>query len=224
MRTKIVTMFLAAFTLSFGLSTGAAEIAFPSWMKVHSNGCFNLGDMMTVMAVGNGKIGATESFQNSKGVRSVAPDQQNTCFWKCDFRPWKGGEELCRIEKQLTVRGSDCVALKYQLVLPEPTTVVSSSFNLFLPAEAMKLSIDGKDFEIPAQYDRTTIYRGNAKSVRLRRGNAELEFSGNWFLSLTDLRKWKDRRILLAFHLGDKGKVKNNDSLEITITRTGVNP
>ncbi|MDD3153543.1 MAG: beta-galactosidase, partial [Victivallaceae bacterium] len=198
------------------------EVTPPSWMKIHSNGCFEIGDIRAMFSVGDGRKGASEMLKNSKCVGNPSTIELDSRIWLCKFQPWEGPQDLCTIRKKLTVHGEDAVNWRYQLDLPEGTSIRTASFVLMVPASAMTLFADGKKWNLPGKYEKTQLFAEKVKALRIPVNGSEIEISGDFYVTISDLRRWGDKRFVIALSPGDRGKVGRSTPMELDFRYQGI--
>lgn len=171
-----------------------AEAPSLSWMTLDTNGQFKIGPVSSglLLQTAGFRQTARENTVNCRLLEHPGTLELDTTWYRCDFIPFPE-EKPIRIDKRLTVHGTDAANWRYTVQLPEARELARLAMAFKLPADDFKnrtLQIDGKALRLPEKYQKVHLFTGKAGELQLPLPGSMLRFSGKLSLIIQDQRIW----------------------------------
>ena len=200
MRKSVLKWFCGAALLLCLSCSGNESLKAPSWMKVMPNGTFQIDDIRAAIGVNDGRRGASETAANSKFEKSPATIELDSRIWQTRFRPFTPGP-FCTLQKKLTVFSDTELNWRYTFLGAEKSGIRGVGVDLTMPAAEREFVVDGKKVAVPAKFSRVVLFNGKCRILRIPVAGSDVEFSGDFTLTISDLRKWGSGTIILTFQM-----------------------
>ena len=201
--------------------TGNESLKAPSWMKVMPNGTFQIDDIRAAIGVNDGRRGASETAANSKFEKSLATIELDSRIWQTRFRPFSPGP-FSTLQKKLTVFSDTEINWRYTFLGAEKSGIRGVGMDLTMPTAEREFVVDGKKVAVPAKFSRVVLYSGKCKVLRIPVTGSDVEFSGDFNLTISDLRKWGSGTIILTFQMKELERPWKKASFEFDIRYRGI--
>lgn len=221
MRKSVLKWFCGAALLLCLSCSGNESLKAPSWMKVMPNGTFQIDDIRAAIGVNDGRRGASETAANSKFEKSPATIELDSRIWQTRFRPFTPGP-FCTLQKKLTVFSDTELNWRYTFLGAEKSGIRGVGVDLTMPAAEREFVVDGKKVAVPAKFSRVVLFNGKCRILRIPVAGSDVEFSGDFTLTISDLRKWGSGTIILTFQMKQLERPWKKASFEFDIRYRGV--
>ena len=202
---KPYLLFLAAaLMLTIGVSAAERKQQL-SWLRISENGLFsaeNVTGRIVVIKPGY-KASASENDLNAQFVEEISTIELDSKRIAVRFPPFKDWKPI-RLEKKITIHGSDAANWYFRLQSPDAHPVADLGYTFGLPAETFagkELLIDGVPLLLPSRYSKLHLKTGSVKSVTIPLEHGKLTISGNFKLKIQDMRKWNASFFNIYLHI-----------------------
>ncbi len=193
----------------------------PPWMKIQPNGTFAVDDVRAAIGVNDGRRGASETAANSKFEKCPDTIELDSRIWQTSFRPFSPGP-ASTLQKKLTVFSDGSVNWRYTFLGADKSGIRGVGVDLTFPARERELAVDGKKVSVGAKFSKVILYRGKCRVLSIPVSGSTLEFSGDFDLTVTDLRKWGTGNIIITFTMKEQMKPWKKAGCEFDIRYRGV--
>ena len=200
---------------------GNESLQGPPWMKIQPNGTFEIDDVRAAVGVNDGRRGASETAANSKFEKCPDTIELDSRIWQSAFRPFSSGP-VSTLQKKMTVFSDGSVNWRYTFLGADKSGIRGVGVDLTFPARERELVIDGQKITVGAKFSKTILYRGRCRVLSIPVSGSTLEFSGDFDLTVTDLRKWGTGNIIITFTMKELAKPWKKASAEFDIRYQGV--
>jgi len=194
------------------------------WMKLDTNGLFQIGGMSGSLLVQTQgyRRSASERAINCRLLKHPGTPELDTSIYLDEFTAFKEWPPL-RVEKRLTVHGSDSANWRYSIDFPGEREMARIALSLWLPESDFRekiLNLDARKLTLPGKYEKVHLFQGKVASLTIPFPAATLRITGKLNLIVQDQRIWNEKgyAVILLFTPASGAVSKTNLEFDLVWT------